>query len=44
MIQFIDEIHGVQANRLLQSVRADLNNPVYIVGCRVLGLLDQDSR
>ena len=41
MIQFIDEVHGVQANRLLQSVRADLNNPVYIVGCRVLGLLDK---
>ena len=31
MIQFIDEVHGVQANRLLQSVRADLNNPYYIV-------------
>ena len=41
MIQFIDEVHGVQANRLLQAVRADLNNPVYIVGCRVLGLLDK---
>ena len=41
MIQFIDEVHDVQTNRLLQSVRADLNNPVYIVGCRALGLLDK---
>lgn len=41
MIQFIDEVHGVQANLLLQSVRADLNNPRYIVGCRALGLIDK---
>ena len=41
MIQFINEVHGVQANRLLQSVRADLNNPYYIVGCRALGLIDK---
>ena len=41
MIQFIDEIHGTQANRLLQCVKADLKNPSYIVGCRALGLIDK---
>ena len=41
MIQFVGEIHGTQANRLLQSVRADLKNPCYIVGCRALGLIDK---
>lgn len=41
MIRFIDEVHGVQANRLLRSVRADLNNPYYRVGCRALGLIDK---
>lgn len=33
MIQFVDEVHGTQANCLLQVVRADLNNPCYMVGC-----------
>jgi len=41
MIQFIDEVHGTQVNRLLQSVRADLNNPCYMLGCRALGLVDK---
>ena len=41
MIQFINEVHSVQANRLLQSVRTDLTNPCYIVGCRALGLIDK---
>ena len=31
----------MQANRLLQSVRSDLTNPCYIVGCRGLGLIDK---
>ena len=41
MIQFVDEVHGTQANRLLQAVRADLSNPCYMVGCRALGLIDK---
>ena len=41
MIHFIDEVHSMQANHLLQSVRSDLTNPCYIVGCRALGLIDK---
>ena len=41
MLHFIDEVHGVQANRLLQSVRADLSNSCYVTGCRALGLMDK---
>ena len=41
MIHFIDEVHSMLANRLLQSVRSDLTNPCYIVGGRALGLIDK---
>ena len=41
MISFIETVHGHQANRLLQAVLADLRNPVYITGCRALGLIDK---
>ena len=41
MLHFIEEVHGIQANRLLQSVRADLSNPCYVTGCRALGLIDK---
>ena len=41
MIKFIESVHGGQANRLLQAVLADLRNPVYIAGCRALGLIDK---
>ena len=41
MISFIETVHGHQANRLLQAVLADLRNPVYITGCRTLGLVDK---
>ena len=39
MVRFIETIRGVQANHLLQAVLADLKNPVYISGCRALGLV-----
>lgn len=32
MKQFITTVHGSNANRLLQCVLADLNNPIYIAG------------
>ena len=41
MITFIENIHGSQANRLLLAVLADLKNPVYMAGCRALGLVDK---
>ena len=41
MINFIETVHGGQANRLLQSVLADLNEPIYLSGCRALGLIDK---
>lgn len=41
MITFIESVHGNHANRLLQAVLADLKNPVYIAGCRALGLIDK---
>ena len=40
MITFIESVHGNHANRLLQAVLADLN-PVYVAGCRALGLIDK---
>lgn len=41
MIKYIKNVHGRQANRLLQSVLADLNEPIYISGCRAFGLIDK---
>ena len=41
MVQFIESVHGGQANRLLQAVLADLREPAYIAGCRALGLIDK---
>ena len=41
MITFIESVHGNHANRLLQAVLADLKNPVYMAGCRALGLIDK---
>ena len=41
MIKYIQNVHGRHANRLLQSVATDLNEPMYISGCRALGLIDK---
>lgn len=41
MISFIETVHGVQANCLLQAVLADLKDPIYLSGCRALGLIDK---
>ena len=41
MIKFIQTVHGAQANRLLQAVLADLQDDMYISGCRALGLIDK---
>ena len=41
MINFIESVHGKQANRLLSCVLGDLKNPIYISGCRALGLIDK---
>ncbi len=41
MINFIESVHGHQANRLLSSILRDLKNPVYISGCRALGIIDK---
>lgn len=41
MIQFIESVHGKQANRLLECVLKDLKNPAFISGCRALGLIDK---
>jgi len=41
MIHFIDEVHSMQANHVLQFFRSDLTHPCYIVGCKALGLIDK---
>ena len=41
MVRFIESIHGVKANQLLQSVLRDLKTPNLIAGCRALGLVDK---
>jgi len=41
MVNFIESVHGGQANRLLQAVLADLKDPMHIAGCRALGLIDK---
>ena len=41
MLHFIDKVHGIQANCLLQSVRAGLSNSCYETGSRALGLIDK---
>ena len=41
MVNFIETVHGGQANHLLQSVLADLKEPTYLSGCRALGLIDK---
>uniref|UniRef100_A0A1X7THE8 Uncharacterized protein n=1 Tax=Amphimedon queenslandica TaxID=400682 RepID=A0A1X7THE8_AMPQE len=41
IIQFIECIHGTQANRLLQSVLKDTKNTVFISGYGALGLIDK---
>ena len=40
-MNFIESVHGGQANHLLQAVLADLKDPMYIAGCRALGLIDK---
>lgn len=41
MTEYIESVHGHQANRLLQAVLDDLKQSVYISGCRALGLVDK---
>ena len=41
IMKFIETVHGGNANRLLKCVLADLCNPMYIAGCRALGLIDK---
>jgi len=41
MVRFIESVHGMQANQLLQSVLRDLKKPNLIAGCRALGLIDK---
>ena len=41
MVSFIETTHGKEANRLLRTVLSDIKNPVYICGCRALGLVDK---
>ena len=41
MIQFIVDVHGKNANLLLQAVLSDLKQPFIIAGCRALGLIDK---
>ena len=41
MITFIESVHGNHANQLLQAILVDLKNPVYMAGCRALGLIDK---
>ena len=41
IINFIETVHGGQANRLLHSVLGDLKEPTYLSGCRALGLIDK---
>ena len=41
MIEYIESLHGHQANHLLQAVLDDLKQSVYISGCRALGLVDK---
>ena len=41
MIKFIENVHGREANRLLQAVLSDLKNRTNIAGCRALGLIDK---
>ena len=38
--EFLSKVHGTP-NKLLKAVHADVGVPVYIVGCRVLGLLNK---
>ena len=40
MVHFIENVHGRQANHLLQAVLADLGEAMYTAGCRALGLTD----
>ena len=39
--KFIESAHGNNANLLLKSVLRDLKNPLFISGCRALGLVDK---
>ena len=41
MVKFIESIHGLQANQLLQSVLRDLKTPTLITSCHALGLFDK---
>ena len=41
MQKFIESVHGKEAHRLLKAVLSDLKNPLYIAGCRALGLIDK---
>ena len=41
MQNFIECVHEREANRLLKAVVSDLKNPLYIAGCRALGLIDK---
>ena len=39
MVKFIESVHGMQANQLLQCVLRDFKNPILAVGCCALGLI-----
>ena len=41
MIEYIESTHGQQANRLLQAVLDNLKEPVYVSGCKALGLTNK---
>ena len=41
MIEYLQKVHGKNANRLLESVLKDLTNPMLIAACRALGLIDK---
>ena len=41
MIEYLQKVHGKNANRLLESVLKDLMNPMLIGACRALGLIDK---
>ena len=41
MLDFIKTVHGNQANRLAKAVGNDLQEPMYLAGCRALGLVDK---
>lgn len=39
--EFIETVQGSGANLLLKAVHTNIKNPVYLAGCRALGLVDK---